>query len=431
MAAVRSPDDHYPPSDKGESKIFGLLSTPSVDRISKDGRKAKRALRRRIKPKQQRCSERMRGPVIEEPSWGVPKLPLGGDGLALVSLRPSLGPRGRRVTVDHSSPPRRPSTASGLPYHASRPQLGGPAYAGGHRSVQPRSAPPEAVSSSRKTGLGDDNIQRQNDGGRKEQELQESLQHPQIYPLRPVGEKERARQPYTDAGQRTIRNKEMLRPFDEGNLRIVNDDCHGEKVPWEEARLEPDTPTPRPMVEAESSELFGPLYSTQQGQVEGDEDALSQPMGEEEAERSATVVLASNVLLSPRGRAKTPTLLVGDGSHFSPWASDCRDASPDSLDDRVYNRSATSHTAQGISDIGQPTSRRAREVYSPNAPQDHLWMPPDAEFRQHVVTKVPMDRIISRVTSPVHFLYDSMRKNIQNACGDRYRHWYHATNDRT
>lgn len=414
MASVRPPDDLYPPSDIGESKIFGLLSTPSVGRISKDGRKAKRALRRRIKPKQQRCSERMRGPVIEQPSWGVPKLPLGGDGLALVSLRPSLGPQGRRVTVDPSSPPRRPSTASGLPYQAGRAQLERSAYAGGHRPVQPRSAPPEAVGSGWKTGLDDDNIQRQNNEGCKEQELQKSLQDPQIYPLRPVGEKEMTRQPYTDAGQRTIRNAEMSRPIDEGNLRIVNDNGHGEKVPWEE--LEPDRPTPRPMVEAESSEFFGHLNCTRPGEVEVDEDAWSQPVGEDEAERSATVVLASNVLLSPRGRAKTPTLLVGDRSHSSPWTSDGRAASPDGVGNRAYNRFTTSRTAQGISDIGQLTSHRARECYSPNAPQDHPWMPPDADIRQHVVTKVPVGEIVSHATSPVQFLHGNRGTNIRNLC---------------
>lgn len=385
MDDVRSPTDPYPSSDEGESKVFGLLSTPMVARTSKDGRKAKRALRRRIKPKQQRCSERMRGPIIEQPSRGVPKLPRGGDGLALVSLRPSLGPQGRRVVVEASSPRRRPSTASGQPYQADRPQRGELAYAGGRRPMQPWSAPPEVVGSSR-AGLDDGIMQQQNNVTCEERELQKSLQHPQIYPLRPVGEKERARQPYTDAGQRTIRNTEILTASDGDNLEVASGGGHGGQTLCEETKLEPETAraTPRPIVKAESGELFGNLHSTRQDTVEGDEGAWCQPIEEGQAERSATVVLSSNVLLSPKGRARTRTLLVGDGSRYSPGI-----ASPDGVDNKAHHLSSTSRTAQGINGIRRPTRHRVPAFRSPNAPQDQLWMTSDADIRELVITKVP------------------------------------------
>lgn len=389
MAAVRSPADTCPPSESGESKMLGLLSIPSVGRISKDGRKAKRALRRRIKPKQQRCTEHMRGPIIDQPSRGVPKLPRGGDGLALVSLRPSLGPQGRRMVVDASSPPRRPSTTSGRPYRAGRHHRGQMVHASGRQRVQPWSAPPEVVDSGREAGS--------DDGACEERELQESRQHPQQnYPLRPVGEKERARQPYTNASQRTIRNTATSMPSDEGNLQVGNDGGHDEKIPWVEARLGPDVSTPRPIAEAESSALLHHLHSNRQRTVEGDEDAWSQSMeGEEEegAERSASVVLSSNVLLSPRGRARTPILLVGDDSHFSPKATDCRVASPDGGDDWVYDLRPRSHTAEGISGTSRLTRCHALAASSPNAPQNQLRMSSDAVIRQHVLTKVPVGGI--------------------------------------
>lgn len=91
---------HFVDNDPGVSPSFfnseNIIFPPSLAQspkeISREARKAKRALRRRIKPGQNRCGDRMKGPgpLFEQQSRGVPRLPRGGDGLADVSLRPSL-----------------------------------------------------------------------------------------------------------------------------------------------------------------------------------------------------------------------------------------------------------------------------------------------------------------------------------------------------
>lgn len=115
-----------------EHSIFPSYSPPPSKGTSRQARKAKRALRRRIKPEQRRCGHRIRspGPLFEQQSKGVPRLPRGGDGLADISLRPSLALQALqhpKVTVFRSGDPdsvnqqpRRPATSTGYGFPAGR-----------------------------------------------------------------------------------------------------------------------------------------------------------------------------------------------------------------------------------------------------------------------------------------------------------------------
>lgn len=376
MTIFRSPATAaYPPFDSG---------TPDVVRLPKDGRKAKRALRRRIQPKQQRCSERMVGPVIEPPFREMPPLPRGGDGLATHSLRPSLGPQGRQEPTGGTIPssPRRPATASCL-RRQGRPQPERSRFAGGHRRL--RVSP--AVAENSEDGLDQQKEYHHSYQNREEQ--------PSIHPLRPAGETKSTRYSYANADQRTSRNWERPRSSREEDLEATNGG--GAKVQREESTCEPAEPMePQPSIHVDNADPFSNLHSTQNGTEGEEEDAWSQPMDEkEDAGRGATVVLSSSVLLSPRGRARTPAILAAptDGSYIrgvSPnRGNTCsQDGAEEDWEQRLTPRP---HTAQGTIHDSRHMWHGARAAFSLDAADDQPWMAPDNGVGNYMTSKVGSD----------------------------------------
>lgn len=346
MPIFRSPAAAHSPSD----------TAPDVAHLLKDARKAKRALRRRMKPKQQQCSERMLGPDIDQPCQELPKLPRGGDGRALVSLRPSLGPRVSTEVIDPASI-QRPATASSLQHQVDSLAPDRSIQVEGHR--QPSSIPPMAVGS-REANM-DDGIDQQ------QQHLHvppEQRQKRQSYPLRPVGGKERARQSYTNAGQRTIRKRGRSASNDEETGGYV------ERYDQQDMTCEQDNGE-RPMLQVD------PEFS-------------SRLMEEEVEERSATVVLSSAVLLSPRGRARTPTISTAqaDGSYFLGGAAGRRTASQDGAEDWAFSISPRPQTAPGNSNGDRPVWHSEPTASTFNIAQDQLRTPPDDGIMHHVTNMV-------------------------------------------
>lgn len=120
------------PADDDNSGTIVIPSTSpsSAKWASREARKAKRSLRRRIKLEQHPCGDRIEGPgpLFDHQSCRVPKLPRGGDGLADVSLRPSLAPQQSSATHrvgSSAGQPRRPSTSAAHGYRGEEtPRFG-------------------------------------------------------------------------------------------------------------------------------------------------------------------------------------------------------------------------------------------------------------------------------------------------------------------
>ncbi|CAM9710944.1 unnamed protein product [Scytosiphon promiscuus] len=387
----------------------------------KAGRKARRALRKRMNPKQQPCCERMRGPIPEEFSQGVPKLPRGGDGLAIVSLRPSLAPHGTHAGVLSStsefkvSSPRRPHTASGQQRQAASVQRRG-STSGRRRSELSSTLPvmlsgTEAKPAGNSVGQADiedsSDVPEVNRTTRECRDpiVQESVEHSHISPLRPLGGSRSARQ-YVDAGQRTFRNRETSAPSNEGTVQISRDGDHG-AAPPKEPGLQDDT-NGDPDAGDMSKHCFGQLLSTT-GYSDGerDEDVWSQSADGDG--RSATVVLSSTVLLSPRGRARTPTLVETDGSLLADSTAGWRAASQDSAEEWAQSLSPRPCTA--------PESCLGRGAWSDlpaafnlsNDCYDERWIPPATDVRQHMVTQEHEARMERRIGQGHECLYGSRR----------------------
>lgn len=392
--------------DEGDSDTFSFgMERNKAGR--KAGRKAKRALRKRINPKQQPCCERMVGPVLEQLPRGVPKLPRGGDGLAMVSLRPSLGPHGTFASVQASSSevkvssPRRPHTASGQQHQAGRVQRRGSKF--GRRRLEASSGLPIAPSST-DGKLADGSVGQVVDiehssrvpethcisGEWRDPQLQDSVEYSQISPLRPESERGSARQ-YADAGHRTFRSKETSAPSSQRELQTAHDDDQGaSEGPPTKPRLDqdpskgPDTSDENEMANHPFSQL---LTTADSNQGERDEDAWSQSVGGDG--RSATVVLSSTVLLSPRGRARTPTLTVPDGSPATDGAGRWGATSQDYPEDWAHVLSPRPHTAPDGSCFGRNAWHDPPSAYDlPNTCFDERWIPPATGIRQHMASQV-------------------------------------------
>lgn len=371
MTIFRSRVAEHPPSDN---------SAPDVARLLKDGRKAKRALRRRMKPKPQRCSERMLGPVIEQPNRSLPTLPRGGDGRALVSLRPSLGPRACTNTSSSMDPssPGLLATASSLHDQVDGREQGGSMHVGGYQRVQPPSAP----SIGGREASTNDDIDQQQPSVRCEHG--EDQQH--IYPRRPVGGKARARLSYTNAGQRRV--KKIRTP----TVRDEENGGHFDSAERKES-MEPDE-TDRALSQGEDNALWSHLHTPRQYTIEGEGHAHSQLMEAEGPERSATVVLSSTALLSPRGRARTPTISTApaDGSYFPGGAADRRTASQDASEDWVFSPPPRPHTAPEFSYIGLPEWRSELSASFSTASNNQRDMPQENVIWRHVTSMVSSAR---------------------------------------
>lgn len=262
----------------------------------------------------------------------------------------------------------------------------------GHRSGQSSSAPPIAVGSREATA----------DGGIDHQQLHASceptIQQRPVYPRPPLGDRERARHSYANAGQRTIRQRETSASSDKEPGTYV-ERAGGQYVNWEQDNEE--EPTSR--VDAES---LSHLHIPRQRTIAGEEGAAGSELMEEEDEvRVSTVVLSSTVLLNSRGRARTPTVLMApvDGSYVSASASAQRIAGQDGADGWESRLSPRPQTAQGTRDIYRPAWHGEPAVSSFYPAKDLLQMPPDNDIRLHVksmvsgVVEVPSLCWISRV----------------------------------
>ena len=332
-----------------------------------------------MQPKQQRCSERMVGPIIEPPCREIPQLPRGGDGLAMQSLRPSLGPQGRRESTGLASPssPRRPATPSCI-RRQSRPQLKRSRFAGGHRRLRASRALEEHW---------EDSFGQHQE---RHEPRQDREQQPSTYPQRPAGEAQSARHSHAYAGHRTIRNWEESEEenFDAANRGESNSQT-------EESRLKPVATTDtQPRTQVESTGAFSHLHSTRYIEGRGEEDAWCQLVEEEDAERAATVVLSSAVPLSPRGRARTPTILATptNGSYIRVGSPDWEASSQDGAEYLEHSVSPRPHTVQGIEHDGQPVWHVAPAASWGNATDRHLWTPPGNDIGNYMASKVRMNQ---------------------------------------
>ncbi|CAM9191667.1 unnamed protein product [Ectocarpus sp. 4 AP-2014] len=376
--------------DDGDTKISAIWGTPSQ---LKNGRKAKRALRRRMKPKQRRCCDRMTGPTLEQRSREVPKLPPGADGLAAVSLRPSLAKQGQYagVRAPMATYPRRPATASNQRHQAGKPQLLRDSTYSGGRRIKSSSAPPTATGS-RDANAGE-STDHQDDyevlpkAGLEihcPSETQEPLQPSQMYPLRPTVEKERTPLSYADVGQRTLRRSETSTPTVEGNQEDDDQADYGRVVRCEEPRLDQGTTVvgQKGAYTAESELVTNPFFSTPQNAADyHPADGECQSAGGQD--RGATVVLSSTVLLSPRGRARTPTPSTA-------FAVERRATSQDNEADWAYSLSPRPHKAQD-SYFGGGSWHDPPPAYSSNARCEQRWAPSEAKSGQHGTSKDPAE----------------------------------------
>lgn len=241
--------------------------------------------------------------------------------------------------------------------------------------MQLPSALPMAVGS-REASMDDSTDQQQQHDVPFEQRGQ---QHP-MNPLRPVGGKARARQSYNNAGQRKVRKIDTSASSDEET------GGHVRRAEWKETSWEPDE-VAGATLQGDDNELLSHPHTPRHGTIEGEEDARSQLMEAEDAERSATVVLSSTVLLSPRGRARTPTILSApaDGSYFPGGAADRRTTSQDDAEDWAFSLSPRPRTAQGIGYMDRPTRYAELAASSPNTQ--------DNDLKHHVTSMVSGIRV--------------------------------------
>lgn len=288
------------------SKILPTSTTWSNYRLE-DGRKAKRALQRRIKPRRKKCFDRISGPrPLFRPSSGVPKLPGGGDGLASISLRPSLVDRNlnpfRTGTI---AGPRRPATASTLS-RSTRLRSG----IGPHRSrSRSLSAPPIAPGSRKTIALKDESLAL-TDNPKCTDSVDVSLhryytemdppdhtsdEEPITRTPRPPSGKKRGSCSTEDAIRRMIRPTKDANDAGGSEPHLGYGDCC--------AAVKDETPereTSPQYINVHSQLLEHPRPNEDNGAVDG--PSLAE-------DRAAKVVLSSTVILSPRGKSR-PTWLT-------------------------------------------------------------------------------------------------------------------------
>lgn len=299
---------------------------PSTHGPPRDAREAKRALRRRIKAKRWHYGEWIAepGPLFDQPH-GVPKLPRGGDGLAVASLRPSLVQRprdGRRVASN--GPPRRPASSQ------LRPSLS--AHSDNRSRLRSMSAPPIVGGTETKTdGRHHTTPPQQGTQDRDEEPVlfhqeevvdrdsKNSRHNGQEFrtPVPPAGVK-RAGQTYTDAGHRTTRSVgSSTCAEDQSQFVAQASDGAAESVPHEQETLSVGH-------EVRDRQARKPYHETARGAEAESED--SPPL---EEERGASVVLASTVLLSPRGRSRNPTVATNRSYFMIEGEGAALDGGPD------------------------------------------------------------------------------------------------------
>ena len=292
-------DDTGCGADEGFSRKYSAFDSktlPSMlgltDRIE-DRHQAKRVLRRRIKPKRKRCCDRLSGPgPLFNLSRGVPKLPRGGEGLASVSLRPSLARPRRPATASY---PLRAPESRRLSRHSRVRSFSAPPIVSGTREAAEQKD--ETILACNKTKTSDRvdlSIHGQAKTGSWERASGE--EDSPTTPQPPPREK-RTTFSRIATSHRTIRYSDTksrtgARPqfIDQDCCAAVDDENH------EQDSISVTTSDEHAHVLPENVRLNA-------------EDAVVEPPPAEE-KRVAAVVLSSTVLLGPRGRSRTPKELT-------------------------------------------------------------------------------------------------------------------------
>lgn len=314
-----------------EHSIFPSYSPLPSKGTSRQARKAKRALRRRIKPEQQRCGHRIRspGPLFEQQSRGMPRLPRGGDGLADISLRPSLALQALqhpKVTVFRSKAfdsvdqqPRRPATSAAHGFPAGK----SPCVWENRPHSRSGSAPPNISVEAERESHGVSPKSCVTSGWTETGTVDcdrslslDSEEPPDVEPecktpLPPSRESARGRAPSFSEGRRRLVRNSSPEEDDETLQKQRQQRYQGET--W---YGDSDVRSFSKDNDEEGEDDF--LLVTRPPDTDGDvcENALTidaqndlqeaYPLLEEG--REARVMLSSNVPLSPRSRCRTPTL---------------------------------------------------------------------------------------------------------------------------
>lgn len=359
-------------------------------RGSRDGRKARRALRKRINPEQQRCGERMIGPrPLFDNSKRIPKLPRGGDGLAEISLRPSLVQRSRNsaARAPEAGRSRRPfkepygfheSELTAFSERDSRlrslsaPPITGGGRGGAANNIQQQDA---AIDPSFETADTDDMCAKNSTASSNSEE------RGLITPCRPEGVTRTIRRPSYDNFQR------MLRDGCESTLpRRSTHDERGQPQRLQDIRdragefqheLEETTPTTE--YEKQPSIDITDFATQNSGEDGHDLRAQSPHDG-----RGASVILSSTILLSPRGRSKTPTLPTDTSANR-----------------RTFQATQDGGADEWTNNNPPPRPRTTDDTHAdrrlwlrpPSCPPlghfaDEPWMADDADIQRHVASEV-------------------------------------------
>lgn len=304
----------------------GCSSFHHANRTARESRKAKRALRSRIKPEQQRCGDRIAGPgPLFEQSKGVPRLPPGGDGLADVSLRPFL--------VQHSLAPCWGAVFHGLPQRPATTSRVFRRYGGdgasdtgsglhyefeGRSRARSLSAPPKPAVDS---GIGcevDSRTNNQLRGGRVDDACHDAPGSKLLKtdtlsvngnagddivaktPIRPAGQQQRGH--YRTFSECQKRNTEITPQRDRIDVDLT-DEQEAFSAEYQDQSGMTGTSFDLVLTNAEGCDATGPSNDNI------DDTRYVSPPPESPVEgREARVLLFSSVPLSPRARAKTPTL---------------------------------------------------------------------------------------------------------------------------
>lgn len=384
--AENSGDDLLVSPCSFDLNVFPPTSWPTREG-SRDARKARRALRQRIKPKQKRCAKRMTGPSsLFDNSRGVPKLPRGGDGLAEISLRPSLVQQSMysAVRAPLAGRPRRPSTAS---YRFHDPEstdfydrdsrlrsLSAPPISGGGRRGAANNIQYQDAANDLSRGIDDTDDMCAKDSTTSNTEESEFRT-----PCRPAGVKRAVGRPSYGDGKKTLRDICEPTPtqrstHEHGQLENLEDVDHSAG----EFQHGPEDTTATTGYENQPSVVITE-FSTRNAAEDGQDIRAQSP----QAERRASVILSSTILLSPRGRSKTPTLPTDTSPN--------KEAFPAIQEGGTDGWTANSPSPRMLTANGPRDDRRSWRRPPPCSPfarfVDEPWMA-DADLKRHAASEV-------------------------------------------
>lgn len=316
-----------------------------------DGRKAKRALRRRMKLEQQRCNERMLGPgrLFEAPT--LPQLGRGGDGLALSSLRPSLvQERYNKFRTSAADSPRRPATASNM---RSGPRLRSTPHGDVQLPLRSSSAPPTPAGNRETAGAfrdeemlprfveicdhtskdGDEILQQEPSDTFMEnistsRGISAAGSESEI-PVPPVVGRSRGcdSRRVGAGGRRTTRlsSQAATSASSTEKTKAWSHENHHEHVDFaDEKQADAEDPSSSRWDVKERNIPTRRLSTESDATSDNTDDCIKgsgqQHIQSQSGERSATLVFSSVAPLSPRGRSRTPVIVTPLGRSLSPRA---------------------------------------------------------------------------------------------------------------